>query len=233
VDHDVSLLIPEILCRMTPAERDPQFLINGGFLERCLDFEFSGSQVLGSRLGYRITRAFVRNFFGRVFNHPHLVFTDKMLRPETQDPDLFAEGMENIVATQKRVAEHYFNDGGVRQACPPLQALLHIMAHGQFEGKDLNAPEIRALFTREHLLGSAWYRQRLESKRDSDAALCRRHIKYLEAFLARANYADEAGRLGIRPRLEACRQRLAEVQSPGYLEALTGTIGREPLAVAS
>ena len=33
------------------------------------------------------------------------VFTNEMLRPEEQDLGMYAEGIENIVATQKRVAE--------------------------------------------------------------------------------------------------------------------------------
>ena len=37
------------------------------------------------------------HFFGRVFNHPHAVFTEEMLRPELQDMDIFADGMDNIV----------------------------------------------------------------------------------------------------------------------------------------
>src|SRR5437016_6745302 len=37
VDHDVSLLVPEIWCRMSPAERDPQFLIRGHYLQKCDD----------------------------------------------------------------------------------------------------------------------------------------------------------------------------------------------------
>ena len=59
VDHDISLLIPEVWCRMTPEERDPQHLINNGELEKLKDFELDTSQgnqtVLASRLGYRIT----------------------------------------------------------------------------------------------------------------------------------------------------------------------------------
>ena len=39
VDHDISLLIPEVWCRMTPAEREPKFLIANGYLEKCEDFE--------------------------------------------------------------------------------------------------------------------------------------------------------------------------------------------------
>src|SRR5436190_7948733 len=39
VDHDISLLVPEIWCRMTVDERDPGHLIREGCLERCEDFE--------------------------------------------------------------------------------------------------------------------------------------------------------------------------------------------------
>jgi hypothetical protein len=37
VDHDVSLLVPEVWCRMSPEERDPRFLIANRYLEKCAD----------------------------------------------------------------------------------------------------------------------------------------------------------------------------------------------------
>src|SRR6185369_11258251 len=67
VDHDISLLIPELWCRLWPAERDPQFLIAGGYLEKLSDFDYAGVRIPASRLGYRITYKFVRDFFGRLF----------------------------------------------------------------------------------------------------------------------------------------------------------------------
>ncbi|MEI6082817.1 MAG: hypothetical protein WCS70_00795, partial [Verrucomicrobiota bacterium] len=164
VDHDISLLAPEVWSRMTVAERDPQFLIANGYLERCRDFDSSAQPVLASRLGWRITMKFVHAFFGRVFHHPHSVFTPKMLRPETQDLDIFVDGMENIIATQRRVAQAYFDDGSIADACPPLRALLHIMRDDQFDGRDLNHPEVRAMFTRESLLASDWYAARLTAQ---------------------------------------------------------------------
>ena len=85
VDHDISLLIPEIWCRLFPHERDPRRLIEAGHLEPVRDFEFAGKHVLASRLGYRITAKFVHTFFGRVFDNPTAVFTDEILQPETQD----------------------------------------------------------------------------------------------------------------------------------------------------
>jgi len=228
VDHDISLLVPEVWCRMGPEEREPRFLLAGGFLERCEDFAHEGRPVLASRLGYRITRRFVAHFCGRVFNHPHLIFSPEMLRPELQDRAEFVEGMDNIVATQQRVAAYYFNDGSIAQACPPLRALLHIMRDGRFEGRDLTHPEIRALFSPESALASEWYRDRLRARQTVAVRQWRRHLAYLEKFLTRPNYADEAARLGIPDRLAEARREHARVAGAGYLEELRGTIGAEP-----
>ena len=229
VDHDVSLIVPEVWCHMTQEERDPKFLIAENFLEKCADFEHAGKRVLAGRLGWRINARFVRTFFGRVFNHPHAVFTEEMLRPELQSADIFADGMDNIVTTQKRVAQMYFDDGSVGQACPPLRALLHIMLHDQWEGKGLDAPEVRALFTRDYLLKSDWYAARLKARQSLDRKLWRSHVEYLDRFLKRSSHADEAQRLGIAGRLEHARKRLAEMETPGHLEKLNGSLGAEPI----
>ncbi len=229
VDHDVSLLVPEVWSRMSAAERDARFLIDGGYLEKCGDFEHDGRQVRASLLGYRITKRFVAAFFGRVFNHPGTVFTDAMLRPELQDIDIFADGMENIVATQKRVAQSYFADGSIDDACPPLRALLHIMAQDLFEGKSLDHPEIRALFTRDNMLASDWYAARLEAKKAANIRHWARHVRTLELFVAKPNYAEESARLGIPDRLERARRNLDAVRSPDYIKSLRGTLGVQPL----
>jgi len=229
VDHDISMLVPEIWCRMSPEEKAPPFLIAGHYLEKCQDFEHAGKRVLASRLGYRISSRFVHAFFGRVFNHPSAVFTEEMLKPELQDVDVFADGMYNIVSTQKRVAEMYFEDGSIAQAFPPLKALLHVMREDQWEGKGLAHTELRQLFTREALLGSDWYAARLAAKQQVDRRLWRRHVDYLDRFLKKSSYADEAARLGIAGRLAQARKRYEDVESPGYLERLRGTIGAEPM----
>jgi hypothetical protein len=229
VDHDVSLLVPEVWCRMKPEERDPQFLIAERCLDKCRDFEHNGKTVLAGRLGYRINAKFVRRFFGRVFNHPYSVCTDEMLRPELQGMEVFVDGIDNIVTTQKRVAQMYFDDSSIAQACPPLKALLHIMVHDEWQGGGLDNPEFRKLFTRESLLASDWYAARLAAKQKVDRKLWRRHIEYLEKFLKRQSYADEAERLGIAARLAQAKKTAAEVDSPAYAESLRGTIGAEPI----
>ncbi len=229
VDHDISLLIPEIWCRLFPHERDPRRLIEAGHLEKLEDYDFGGKRVLASRLGYRITAKFVHTFFGRVFDNPTAVFAEEILKPEIQDPAVFADGVENIVEAQQRVAEAYFADGTIEDACPPLRALLHIMAYGQYEGKDAGHPEIRALFTRDALLASDWYRERLAIKQKRDVALWERHVRSLTEFLARAGHRDEAERLGIAGRLERARAELERVTSPDYRGSLVGTIGADPI----
>ena len=156
-----------------------------------------------------------------MFNHPHAVFTDEMLRPELQDLDIFADGMDNIVATQKRVAKMYFDDGSIAQACPPLKALLHIMLHDQWEGKGLDDPGIpetvhAGIPAGERLVCGAagGEAERLTGSSGSG------HVDYLDTFLKRASHADEAARLGIAGRLERARKTLAEVESPDYLKTV-------------
>ena len=229
VDHDISLIVPEVWSRMSAEERDPKFLMANRFLEKCSDFEHAGGKVLASRLGWRINARFVHAFFGRVFNHPHAVFTEAMLKPELQDINIFADGLDNIIATQKRVAKMYFDDGSIAQACPPLKALLHIMLHDNFEGQGLEDPEFRKQFTRENLLASGWYAARLAAKQKVDRILWRRHVDYLNQFLRRPNYTDVADKLSIGDRLIAARKTLERVESPEYPKQLAGTLGAEPV----
>ena len=111
----------------------------------------------------------------------------------------------------------------------PLRALLHIMAQGHFENKDAAHPDIRAMFTRDYLLASAWYRQRLQTKQERDIALWTRHVQYLEAFTRQPNQSDVATQLHIPARLSAAQKELARVSSPAYLESLVGTLGADPM----
>ena len=228
-DHDVSLLVPEVWCRMKPEERDPQAMIENGLLERCRDFDFEGKTVLASRLGYRITRKFARTFFGRVFNHPHVVFTDEMLSPEKQGMELFVEGMDNIVATHERVAQAYFDDGTISEACPPLEALLHIMAKGDWNGHGLDAPEVREMFSRDALIASDWYKARVAAKQEWDIGLWNRHIKSLQLTLENPTAEDLSKRLGLADRLKKAKAERERVGSVEYGESLVGTLGRQPV----
>ncbi len=232
VDHDVSLLIPEIWARLTPEQRDPEYLIKNSYLEPLEDFDHAGERVLASRLGYRITERFVHGYLGKIFDNPNTVLTEAILKPETQDLDVFVDGVNNIVEAQQRVAQQYLDDGSIEEACPPLRALLYIMATGLYNGKDAKHADIRAMFSREYLLGSDWYRERLEVKQERDISLWRRHVHSLKQFLNLASHADAAEQLQINSRLESAQAKLEQVQSPEYLDGLVGTIGADPLRPA-
>jgi hypothetical protein len=205
VDHDNSMLVPELWCRMRVREREAGYLIAEGLLEPVEDYEYEGRKILASRLGYRITATFVDRFLGRIFESPGSVFPEELLRPEQQDPGAFAEGVEAICEAQQKVAANYFEDGSVEAACPPVKALLYIMAHGHYEGKDVHHPEIRSLFTREAVLASDWYQERLRSKQARD--------------IARWTLAGSA-------------DDLARVSTPEYLASLVGTLGADPSTAA-
>jgi phosphoenolpyruvate carboxykinase (diphosphate) len=228
VDHDVSLLVPEIWCRMRTAEREPPFLIDGGFLEKVEDFDFQGRTVLASRLGYRITMAFVDHYLGRIFETPDSVFPIEMLRPELQDAPMFAAGVDAIVESQRRVALNYFEDGSIEAACPPLRALLEIMAHGSYYGMGVDHPEVRAMFTREALVASEWYAERLRTKQQRDIALWLRHVRALEQFRAAEQEFPPQEDIDFDNRLALAHAQLARVSSPEYLNELVGTIGADP-----
>jgi len=228
VDHDISLLVPEVWSRMFISEREPSYLIENGFLEKIEDFEHEGKTIAASRLGYRITESFVTTFFGRMFSAPDSVFTGDMLRPELQSMEDFIDGIDNITTTQRSVALNYFEDGSVELACPPLKTLLHIMAHGNYEGKTLTDPGFRALFTYSSLIASDWYQARLDAKVKVDQALWKRHITYLQDFLKKPNYQSELDRLRISDRLDHAKSSLAEIQTPAYRQSLVGTIGADP-----
>ncbi len=230
VDHDISMLVPELFCRMTPAERDAQNLIAEGCLERLADFEFEGQQVLASRLGYRMTAGFARKYFGRIFLHPHVVFTPEMLRPELQDPAIFAESVAVTVTTHQRVAQAYFDDGTIALAVPPLRALLEIMANGvTAEGWDLDSVDFRSQFTAEHVRASDWYRARLDAKQAAAARRAATGLAAIERFVSTSGNEEPSERLGMSARIDAAKAELTKFESPEWRESIVGTVGGQAL----
>lgn len=224
VDHDISLLVPELWCRMYPHERDPKWLIESGYLEKMENFEHEGKTVLAGRLGYRITEHFARNIFGRIFSHPASVLNEEMLKPELQSMEYYIDGISNIVEAQKKAALSYFADGGIDLAIPPVKALLHIMAHGEYEGKTLHDAEIRELFSLESVLESDWYEARLQAKLTLEKQTLKKQAAYLKA------QPDHANRLPVATQLDQVTSKLQELEENPtvYLEKLKGTLGCDP-----
>ncbi len=227
IDHDISLLIPEIWSRLPVAERDPEYLIAKGQLEKLEDFEYEGRTVYQSRLGYRITERFVHTNFGKMFDYPTAVFDEAMLKPETQDLASYVDGIDNVYEAQQRVAQLYLQDGSIDDACPPLKALLYIMANGDYEGRTVSDPSIRAMFSLDYLLQSDWYRQRLEIKQQRESKLWQQHKTYIEQQLSKTEQNDSSSRAELNQKLEAAERMLSEINDPAYLQQLQGTLGAD------
>jgi len=234
VDHDFSLLVPEVWGRMRREEQDANYLIQHGYLEKVPDMEVEGKTVPSSLLGYRITAKFANRFFGRVFGNPGAVLPEAILRPEQQDKKIFAEGIETIVSTNRRVAEAYIQDGSVEMACPPLKALLHIMATGSYEGMTISDPKFRALFTRDAVVKSNWYKERLTAFRDRETERLARAVTSMEKYLVKTqqegNWKGQeiAKHLKLAERLASTKESLKRAQTPAYLESLQGSMGVDP-----
>jgi hypothetical protein len=72
----------------------------------------------------------------------------------------------------------------------------------------VNDARLRAMFTRESLLASEWYAERLRAKQAIDVALWTRHVDAVGSAEA--------------------REQLGRVSAVGYLAELVGTIGADP-----
>ena len=231
VDHDFSLLVPELFSRMTPHERDAHNLIAEGALEKLTDFEHDGRRVAASRLGYRMTDRMATKYFGRIFLHPDVVFTPQMLRPELQDVGIFAESIATIVTTHERVARSYFQDGTIALAIPPLRALLEIMAEGftAGDGWGLDSPGFRVMFTREAVVASDWYTLRLAAKQAAASDRANAGLDAIEKFVSASGNEEPTVRLEMPARVQAARVEAQRLASPEFREQLVGTAGSTPL----
>ncbi|MBR6250229.1 MAG: hypothetical protein IKR17_03410, partial [Bacteroidales bacterium] len=167
----------------------------------------------------------------RLFDEPLAVFDEKMLKPELQDMEAFVDGINNIVEAERKVALRYFEEGSVEAAIPPLKALLHIMAYGNYEGKKVSDPEIRRMFERDYVLNSEWYKERLVLKQQRDLAHARQQLEYILEFRQRPENAVLLNDLRIDYKIAKLREQISRIESPAYIEALVGTIGADPLYI--
>ena len=227
VDHDISMLIPEVFSRMSDEERSAKNLIAEGALEPVPNIVVDGQEVEASRLGYRMTKRFATKYFGRIFLHPDLVFTPEMLSPELQGEDVYAESVATIVETHRRVAQSYIDDGTITLGVPPIRALLEVMANGQTsDGLTLQDDEFRKQFDRDAVLESDWYRERLQSEKDQHVALLKRSADAVEDFVSRPHGATEDRREVYVERLERLKEELSDLEAQP-LEDFAGTLGRQ------
>ncbi len=224
VDHDISLLIPELWARMSPKERNPQHLIEIGALKKVGDFNYEGELIPASRLGYRITEVFARSYLGKLFDEPQSVFPAHILKPEIQNMADFADGVLNIIDGHKKAAEAYFLDGSIEDAIPPLKALLHIMVYDEYQGLKRTDKEFRDLFARDKVINSDWYQERLKNKQQLEL----KRLAKIEVEIELTKKQEPQLYQKLKQDLELERKKISD---PKYLESLQGTIGAEKIAL--
>ena len=139
---------------------------------------------------------------------------------------MFAESVRTISATHARVAQTYFDDGTAALAVPPVRALLEIMATGHTQdGLTLDDAPFRELFSRDSVLASGWYAERVSALREVELARLERSLGSIDAFTANELHAETAERLGLADRRASVESRIEELNKVPDL--LWGTIGRQ------
>ncbi|MCH2206948.1 MAG: hypothetical protein MK132_13910 [Lentisphaerales bacterium] len=231
VEHDISLLVPELWCRLGEDERNPKFLHENNLLEKLEDFEYNGKKVLASRLGYRITREFCNRFMGRIFDNPATVFPEDMIKPELQSIEEYVDGIDNIVEAQQKVARSYIEDGSIAAAIPPLKAILYIMAEGNYQGNAIDSSEVRNLFEYKEVIKSDWYKERLKNKVSLDLTSLAKSREYLESFQTNMvkGPMNQASAEDISQKLQWVTSQQQKLKESNSWEDLIGTLGADIL----
>ena len=108
----------------------------------------------------------------------------------------------------------------------PVRALLEIMATGRTsDGLTLDDVPFRELFSRDSVLASDWYAERVSALREVELARLERSLESIDAFTANELHAETAERLGLASRRAPVESRIKELNEVPDL--LWGTIGRQ------
>jgi hypothetical protein len=97
------------------------------------------------------------------------------------------------------------------------------------QGWDLETPEFRAMFTRESVLASDWYAERLDAKQAAASARADAGLTAIEKFVSTPGNEEPAARLDMPARVEAARVEAQRLAGPEFREQLVGTAGSTPL----
>ena len=193
---------------MTPQERDARNLIAEGALEKIADIEHEGQRVAASRLGYRMTERLATKYFGRIFLHPHVVFTPEMLRPELQDVAVFAESIATIVmhpragrrAPTSRTARSRWRS----RRCGPCWRSWPT-GPPRRAGR-LESPEFRAhVHPRVGARAPTGTPQRLDAKQAAASGRADAGLAAIEKFVTTPGNEEPTARLGMPARVAAAR----------------------------
>jgi hypothetical protein len=85
------------------------------------------------------------------------------------------------------------------------------------------------MFTRDYVVNSQWYKERLVRKQNHDAQLHKQYIKYLEDFIANPINKQLLDEYRVNEKLTQAKTMLDQIQSDEYLALLEGSIGLDSL----
>lgn len=214
VGHDVGQIILEAFARIPHELRNHQALLDAGYLERVPDFGDHPSSLLPDR----ITAKFVADFIGQVMANPHDCFTKAMLQPETQQGEVFAESLRNMVAAMKLAVEPFFASGQIEQACFWVRQVLEAIRDTEYADMGRMLCELdQGMPSRTYLMRNDAYHARLAAQAERDRALWEAVVRDLQTHNGEATDLD------------AARAMLQKVGAPDYIKRhLMGTLGAEP-----
>jgi hypothetical protein len=84
------------------------------------------------------------------------------------------------------------------------------------------------MFTKDYLLSSDWYQERLKAQQKVDIRLWTSHVAYLKSAIDTPVQLGETFRRTLEERKARAERTLADVSAPGYVNNLTGFIGADP-----
>ena len=102
------------------------------------------------------------------------------------------------------------------------------MVNGQ-GAEALDSPDLRHMFTRDYLLASDWYQERLEQKVRINQRLSSRKAEYLTAYLDQHVDDRVTEQLRLKERLAWIQDEHSRWQAPDAAQQLVGTLGAQPL----
>lgn len=84
------------------------------------------------------------------------------------------------------------------------------------------------MFTREAVLASDWYHERLDTARSQAVRRCERILEHVAAMRSTDKTGEISARLGLPDREAFIRKEMERKRSQDYLALLPGTIGAQP-----
>ena len=228
-DHDISLLIPEVWCRVSPDERDPRYLIENELLEPVGDYEFNGETVPVPEIGlpgdfaFRPrgislacltvrTKCLTNPFCVRKLRTPHRLWTasNRSWKRTSALPNATSKMAPSMNAALRS-----------RPSCTSWP-----LANSKAVTNE--TPRSERCSHPRPIIASDWYQERLDSKQQRDVDLWKRHIDYLEHALRNPERIEPELRETVSQRQTQAVEHGSFVASPEYRASLVGTIGRQP-----